>query len=189
MKASSSWFFCRLSFMSRAAYSPLPLPPCGGPFGPSSHLRTTTPSADFCRPVRMNRSILSPDIRDKRQISRGKFDRLPHATAGFTTSALDGYGLRESIARSSGTVCLISGSCTSARAFAPRFFQTPPRGDALALRYDFTSIRLSRGLSPPSCRTCSAHLVLAPFAETKGPRLQGRNPATQNITRPGLIGR
>ena len=27
----------------------------------------------------------------------------------------------------------------------------------LALRYDFTSIRLSKGLSPPSCRTCSAH--------------------------------
>ena len=61
------------------------------------------------------------------------------------------------MANSSGTVCLISGFCTSARTFAPRFFQTPPHGDALALRYDFTSIRLSRGLSPPSCRTCSAH--------------------------------
>jgi hypothetical protein len=29
---------------------------------------------------------------------------------------------------------LISGFCPSARVFAPRFFQTPPRGDALALR-------------------------------------------------------
>src|ERR1700686_1021761 len=28
------------------------------------------------------------------QISRGKFDRLRRATAGFTTSELDGYGLR-----------------------------------------------------------------------------------------------
>src|ERR1019366_8957889 len=28
------------------------------------------------------------------QISRGKLDCLPHATAEFTTSALDGYGLR-----------------------------------------------------------------------------------------------
>ena len=28
------------------------------------------------------------------QTSRGKFNRLPRATAGFTTSALDGYGLR-----------------------------------------------------------------------------------------------
>src|SRR5207249_618123 len=33
-------------------------------------------------------------IRDTQQISRGKLDCLPHATAGFTTSALDGYGLR-----------------------------------------------------------------------------------------------
>ena len=52
---------------------------------------------------------------------------------------------------------LRSGSCPSARAFAPRFFQTPPRGDALALRYPFASIRLGRGLSPPNCRSCSAH--------------------------------
>jgi hypothetical protein len=28
------------------------------------------------------------------QISRGRFDRLQCTTAGFTTSALDGYGLR-----------------------------------------------------------------------------------------------
>src|SRR5271169_37759 len=33
-------------------------------------------------------------IRDMPQISRGKFDCLRCATAGFTTSALDGYGLR-----------------------------------------------------------------------------------------------
>jgi hypothetical protein len=37
---------------------------------------------------------------------------------------------------------LRSGSSTLARAFAPRFLQTPPHGDALALRYHFTSIRL-----------------------------------------------
>ena len=61
MKANTSWFFCRLSLMSRAAYLPLPLPPCGGPFGPSSRCRTTTPAADFCRPVRIDRSTLSPD--------------------------------------------------------------------------------------------------------------------------------
>ena len=32
--------------------------------------------------------------RNMLQISRGKFDRLRRATAGFTTSVLDGYGLR-----------------------------------------------------------------------------------------------
>ena len=37
------------------------------------------------------------------------------------------------------------------------FFQTPPRGDALASRLPFTSIRLGGGLAPPSCQTCSAH--------------------------------
>jgi hypothetical protein len=33
---------------------------------------------------------LQSRIRDAQQISRGKFDRLPHATAEFTTSAFDG---------------------------------------------------------------------------------------------------
>jgi len=42
----------------------------------------------------------------------------------------------------------ISGSCSSSRRFAPRFFRIPPCGDTLALRYPFTSIRLGRGLSP-----------------------------------------
>src|SRR5580704_19188936 len=66
----------------------------------------------------------------------------------------------QSFARSPATVGLLSDSCSSARAFAPRFFQAPPRGEccfALALRYDFTSIRLSKGLSPSGCRACSAH--------------------------------
>src|SRR5947207_5975953 len=40
-----------------------------------------------------------------------------------------------SLARSSDAVGLKSGSCPSARIFAPRFLQTPPHGDALALRY------------------------------------------------------
>ena len=39
-------------------------------------------------------------------------------------------------------VCLRSGSCTSARTFAPHFFQTPRLDYALALRYQFVSIRL-----------------------------------------------
>jgi hypothetical protein len=30
-------------------------------------------------------------------------------------------------------------------------------GDSLALRYHFFSITMSRGLAPPSCRTCTAH--------------------------------
>lgn len=33
------------------------------------------------------------------------------------------------------------------------------RRNALALRFDFTAIRLSKGLSPLSSQTCSAHLL------------------------------
>jgi hypothetical protein len=42
---------------------------------------------------------------------------------------------------------------------ALRLFQAPPGGECcfpLALRYDFTSIKLSMGLSPSSRRPCSA---------------------------------
>src|SRR5712691_4322376 len=34
---------------------------------------------------------------------------------------------------------LVSGSCSSPRTFVPRFLQTPPHGDALALRLSFGS--------------------------------------------------
>ena len=61
-KANSSWFFCRLSLMSRAAYSPFLLTPCGDRSG-LRHLRPTLPSADFCRPVRIDCSTLSPESR------------------------------------------------------------------------------------------------------------------------------
>src|SRR5246500_1353567 len=61
MKANTSWFFCRLSPMSRAAYSPLPLPSLRRTVWAFVRCRTTTPAADFCRPVRMNPFTLSPD--------------------------------------------------------------------------------------------------------------------------------
>jgi hypothetical protein len=55
--------------------------------------RTNMPSADFYCEVKALRYLQSR-FRDAQQISRGKFDRLPHATAEFTTSAFDGYGFR-----------------------------------------------------------------------------------------------
>jgi hypothetical protein len=59
---STSWFFCRLSPMSCTAYSPLPLPSLRRTVWAFIRCRTTTPAADFCRPVRMNRFTLSPDF-------------------------------------------------------------------------------------------------------------------------------
>ena len=42
----------------------------------------------------MPRDLLSPNLRTAMQISRGKFDRLPHTPARSTVPPLDGYGLR-----------------------------------------------------------------------------------------------
>ena len=61
IKANTSWFFCRLSPMSRAAYSPLPLPSSRRTVWAFVRCRITMPAADFCRPVRMDHSTLSPD--------------------------------------------------------------------------------------------------------------------------------
>ena len=54
----------------------------------------TTPSADFCRLVREPCDPPSLEFGTARQISRGKFLRLPRTTAEFTFCVLDGCGLR-----------------------------------------------------------------------------------------------
>ena len=67
------------------------------------------------------------------QISRGKFDRLPHTPARSTVRllmAMD-FAIISSLVQALG---LISDFCSSGRRFAPRFLQTLPRGNALALR-------------------------------------------------------
>src|ERR1019366_695865 len=95
MKANSSWFFCRLSSMSRAVYSPLPLPSLRRTVWAFIRCRTSTPAADFCRPVRMDRSTLGPDS--------GTNGRSPEVSStAFRTQPpnlqpvpLMGYGLRD----------------------------------------------------------------------------------------------
>ena len=62
MKANTSWFFCRLSSMSRAAYSPLPLPSLRRTVWAFDSSLPTLPAADFCRPIRIDRSTPSPDF-------------------------------------------------------------------------------------------------------------------------------
>ena len=66
-KANTSWFFCRLSLMSRAAYLPLPSTPFSGTVWAFVTCVTTTPSADFCRPVRTDCSFLSCDFTTNRR--------------------------------------------------------------------------------------------------------------------------
>ena len=98
----------------RALLAP-PFNPLRGPFRPSRLSRSrrtpvvsllsdewlarqtdaaTTPSADFCRPIREPCDQLSLDFGTRRQTSRGKFQCLPRTTAEFTFCALDGSGLR-----------------------------------------------------------------------------------------------
>jgi hypothetical protein len=115
------------------------------------------PSADFCTAINTPFDGFSPAGRTTAQTSRGKFDRLHRTRAEFTTPVVDDCGLCDPLlARPAGQASLF-GSCSSGRGFAPRFLQTLPRSNALALRQPFAAIRLGKGLSPPSCRTCSAH--------------------------------
>ena len=88
--------------------------------------RPTSPAADFrCR---VQNESLHPQsrFRDLPRISRGKINRLPRTTAGSTTSAFDGYGLRYHWLARPATAGLLSGFCSSAREFVPRFLQTRP---------------------------------------------------------------
>ena len=113
------------------------------------------PSADFCAAIRRPFDLLSR-FSDTAQTSRGKTNSLPHPPPILRSAFLVDldFVVDRPLGRRSR---LISGSCSSVHACAPRFLQTPPRDDALALRYPFTSTRLERGLSPPSCRSCPAH--------------------------------
>jgi len=100
-------------------------------------LPASTPAADFCRPLSNDRSLLSPRLPTltERQISRGKFDRFQHTTGGSTSAALmDAHFVAEGPLVP--TACgLISASCSSAHAFAPRFLRTRLTAAALALCY------------------------------------------------------
>src|SRR5882672_5803360 len=99
------------------------------------------PAADFCRTIRMNcfaLSLESETCSRSPEISSTAFRAQPPNLR--SASLIDvGFAIIGPLARHSR---LGSGFCTLARAFAPRFLQTPPHGDALALRYHFTSIRL-----------------------------------------------
>ncbi|SRR5216683_3415424 len=108
---------------------------------PHSTRVSTTPAADCCCRIRMNYSTLSPESEtcsSSPEISSIAFHAQP-PNLRFASLIDMGFATIGPLARRSR---LRSGSSTLARAFAPRFLQTPPHGDALALRYHFTSIRL-----------------------------------------------
>jgi len=66
------------------------------------------------------------------RLSRGKFDRLPRTTAGFTTSAFDGYGLRRRLSlrpapQASNPVLVHRLACLLRASFRPRLATQPLR--------------------------------------------------------------
>ena len=110
----------------------------------------TTVSADFS--LRVATSALQP----QGEISPGKNAALPRTTAGFMPPRtrpreLCGHWPARPAGRR-----LLSGFCSSARGFAPRFLPAFGRPRAAALRFTRRG-QLVGGLPPPRLRPCWAH--------------------------------
>ena len=94
----------------------------------------TTPSADFCVAVRPPHGDLSPDFGTRRrppEVTSTAFAARPPNLPPRTLIVVD-FAIGCSLVRPGRPHYPIS--CPSGRGFAPRFLQTPPRDDALALR-------------------------------------------------------
>src|SRR4051794_38802772 len=107
------------------------------------------PSADFCLAVRRPLDRLSRLAATRGRspgVSSIAFGAQPPDLRFAPLMDMD-FAIRCPLVR---RLRLVSGSCPSARPFASRFLQTRLAAIALALHSPFTSIRLGRGLSPPS---------------------------------------
>ncbi len=131
------------------------------------------PSADFSHAVRVDRSTLSQfqshaTSQGTCEISRGKTQNLLRVNAGFikhAQSRIEGFAVTCPLALN--VPHLLSGSCSSPRAFGLGFLQTPPHGDApdsrdlrLALFLAFGSANTWRkDLHLTSSVPCPAHTL------------------------------
>lgn len=91
------------------------------------------PSADFCPLIGMSRDRPSPEFETagrSPEVSLTAFHAQPPNLRFASLMELD-FAVSCQLVR---RLRLISGFCPSARVLTPRFLQTPPRGDALALR-------------------------------------------------------
>jgi len=91
------------------------------------------PSADFCSRIGAPYDVPSPEfgtVSRPPEVSLTAFLAQPPNLRFAPLMDVDFAIMCWLVRRSR----LESGSCPSARVFAPRFLQTPPRGDALALR-------------------------------------------------------
>ena len=116
----------------------------------------TTTSADFS----LRRRAASP-FQARGEISPGKNTALHRTTAGFTSPEPWPSELRGPVPARPARRRLVSGSCSSARGFAPRFLPTVGRPSAVAVRFDQDGL-LSAGLAPARSRPCWAHQPRCP---------------------------
>ena len=101
----------------------------------------TTPAADCCHRVKNDFSLLRLEFETgsrSPEVSSTAFNAQPLDLHSVPLIDM-GFAIIGPLARRSR---LRSGSCSSAHVFAPRFLQTPPHGEALALHFHFASIRL-----------------------------------------------
>jgi hypothetical protein len=91
------------------------------------------PSADFCSLVEGSRDPSSLEFETMSrspEVSLTAFHAQPPDLRFAPLMEMDFAVIGQLVRR----LRLTSGCCSSARVFAPRFLQTSPRGDALALR-------------------------------------------------------
>ena len=109
------------------------------------------------RPLLTSRSGSPPSpFQAQGEISPGKNAILPRTAAGFTPPDPWPRELRGHLPARPARQRLISGSCPSARGFAPRFLPTLGHPHAVALRFARCG-QLAGGLTPPRSRPCWAH--------------------------------
>ena len=122
------------------------------------------PSADFSHAVRAGCPALSQfqshaTSQGTWEIPRGKTQSFLRVNAGFIKHAplrMEGFVVTCPLAPD--VPHLISGSCSSPRAFGLGFLQTPPHDDALALLLAFGSAITWHGdFHPISSVPCPAH--------------------------------
>src|ERR1700674_4599559 len=155
-KASSTWVFCRLSSMRNSSYSSCLSSPCGHrsglrfetlrldlavspPFGfrsASIALPASSLLLPLLTPAPRSGCLAASSVPTSGQQCRSPEVSLP----AFPTHPPDlpprllmvtDFAIKRSLVQALG---LISDFCSSGRRFAPRFLQTLPHGNALALR-------------------------------------------------------